>query len=291
MPPNGRVGRRTLVVGLAIFITTVAASLSSLRLRPRARHQHDAGAAARDGASSPSASAPSTFAMLVETAHHGTGPVALRLLCPAAAHPAASLLHSSDELAGFAELTPSSPLRAPAPLRRCAASLSGRPARVHDPDRARGRLPARAGCWLRPVASRPRPGSGSDPAGSRSSASSTASDPPPPPARAPGRLAGPASSATGLLRSAPARGFACTLVRRLPDLQLQGRLPPSPHPAGYSAGSSAVAGYAPPPAAVPAAHAGTEKKEREEESDLKVKGQVPKKEREHRGWKEGNVGC
>nr|XP_040245934.1 proline-rich protein 36-like [Aegilops tauschii subsp. strangulata] len=88
--------------------------------------------------------------------HHGAGPVALRLLCPGAAHPAASLLDGSDELAGFAELAPSSPLRAPAPLRRCAAPPSGRPARVHDPDRARGRLPARAGCWLRPVAYRPR---------------------------------------------------------------------------------------------------------------------------------------
>nr|XP_020187625.1 basic proline-rich protein-like [Aegilops tauschii subsp. strangulata] len=40
--------------------------------------------------------------------------------------------------------------------------------------------------------------------------------------RAGSPLAGPASSAMGLLRSAPARGFAYTHARRLPDLPLQG---------------------------------------------------------------------
>nr|XP_020190654.1 nascent polypeptide-associated complex subunit alpha, muscle-specific form-like [Aegilops tauschii subsp. strangulata] len=431
MPPNGRVGRHTLVVGLAIFIATAAASLSCLRLRPRARHQHAAGAAAQDDASSPSASAPSAFAMLVETAVSPSlqnlhalptlepfvhtsrtavrhwpdtrstppapacelslpSPAARRASPPASATAAVAGIRSRRgriplvRLAATTGSTPTAPMPAgrlagsgrlqARTLLPCASRLRLRPATARGwlpfrmprsaPERpsppalrrsghlssngttapapspfacsvSRPRIPPPRSStaptsWPALPSSRPalpfappclsgtaprlcpatprasttrtmlvagsppgpaagsdrsptaRAGSGSDPAGSRSSATSTASDPPPPPARAPGRLAarrprqlghgppplragsplaGPASSATGLLRSGPARRSPAPPPRPRASSAPR-RLAATPHPAPAES-SPAVwprpadyepSGHARPPLRAPTAY-------------------------------------
>ncbi|KAM3209743.1 hypothetical protein ACQJBY_064046 [Aegilops geniculata] len=183
---------------------------------------------------------------------------------PSAPPPRRSGHLSSDELAGFPELAPSSPLRAPAPLRRCAASPSAPRASATQTMPVVGSPPGpAAGSARSPAACA---GSGSDPAGSRVPACSHAGcagpgrlRPPPPPGRARVRL--PRLWALFGLRP---HGSACALapVLRAGFRHPAGRFRPRRlPPSGCAAPLPAAADCAPVPSRrgrLPPAPAGSE---------------------------------